>query len=365
MDEIEIKQERIIKLLDEKSLDGIILAKNSNISWLTGGMENRIVFVSEEGAVKLIVFKDKILVLTNNIEAERVTKEEGLDKEDFQFTVNQWYERDLLDGLIRKYRLGSDYYFLQVNNLQEEIKQLRFSLLPEEIKRYRILGRETSKIVSKICKNIRPGETENEIRGRLAQYLWSKNINPHLILIGSDERIFAYRHPIPKDKKIRKYVMVVVCAERDGLIVNMTRFVYFGLLPQELKEKLYAVAKVNASFTTNTRPGKKVADIFQEGIRTYGEVGYPDEWKFHHQGGAAGYETRDYIATPVSSHIVQPNQAFTWNPSIKGVKSEDTILVNETENEIITDDPEWPKIEVEYNGEKISSSGILVGGVIE
>lgn len=362
MDEIEIKQERIIKLLDEKSLDGIILTKNSNISWLTGGMENRIVFVSEEGAVKLIVFKDKILVLTNNIEAERVTKEEGLDKEDFQFTVNQWYERDLLDGLIRKYRLGSDYYFPQVNNLQEEIKQLRFSLLPEEIKRYRILGRETSKIVSKICKNIRPGETENEIRGRLAQYLWSKNINPHLILIGSDERIFAYRHPIPKDKKIRKYVMVVVCAERDGLIVNMTRFVYFGLLPQELKEKLYAVAKVNASFITNTRTGKKVADIFQEGIRTYGEVGYPDEWKLHHQGGATGYETRDYIATPNFLHIVQPNQAFAWNPSIKGVKSEDTIIVNETENEIITDDPEWPKVEVEYNGEKISNSGILVRG---
>jgi len=27
-----------------------------------------------------------------------------------------------------------------------------------------------------------------------------------------------------------------------------------------------------------------------------------------------------------------------------------------------TFDPEWPKVEVEYNGEKISSSGILVGG---
>ena len=60
--------------------------------------------------------------------------------------------------------------------------------------------------------------------------------------------------------------------------------------------------------------------------------------------------------------MVQPNQAFAWNPSIKGVKSEDTIIVNETENEIITDDPEWPKVEVEYNGEKISRSGILVGG---
>lgn len=362
MNEIEIKQERIIKLLDKKNLDGIILAKNSNISWLTGGMENRIVFVSEEGAVKLIVLKDKILVLTNNIEAERVVKEEGLDKEDFQFIVNQWYERDLLDDLIRKYRLGGDCYFPEVNNLQEEIKRLRFSLLPEEIERYRSLGRETAKIMTDVCRAIKFGDTENEVKARLAQKLWSKNIQPHLILVGSDERLFDYRHPIAKDKEIKKYVMVVTCAEKYGLIVNLTRFVHFGEIAEELMNKLRAVVKVNASFITNTRPGKKVADIFREGIRTYGEIGYPDEWKFHHQGGATGYETRDYIAAPNSLQIVQPNQAFAWNPSIKGVKSEDTIIVNETENEIITDDPEWPKVEVEYNGEKISSSGILVGG---
>ena len=193
----------------------------------------------------------------------------------------------------------------------------------------------------------------------MAQNLWSKNINPHLILIGSDERISAYRHPIPKDKKIRKYVMVVVCAERDGLIVNMTRFVHFGLLPQELKEKLWAVVKVDASFILNTKIGVKIANIFQDAIGTYEEVGYSGEWKLHHQGGAAGYETRDYIAAPNSLQIVHPNQAFAWNPSIRGVKSEDTILVTEKGYEIITDDPGWPKIEINYKGKKIARPAIL------
>ena len=156
--------------------------------------------------------------------------------------------------------------------------------------------------------------------------------------------------------------MVVVCAERDGLIVSITRFVYFGLLPQEFREKLFAVAKVDASFIINTRPAKRVADIFQDAIGTYEKVGYPGEWKLHHQGGAAGYESRDYIATPDSLQIVQPNQAFAWNPSVKGVKSEDTILVTEKGYEIITDDPDWPKVEVEYNGEKISLPSILFEG---
>ncbi|MBU4227530.1 M24 family metallopeptidase [bacterium] len=359
MDELKVKKNRIYHLLENKGLDGIILVKNSNIAWLTSGMENRVVFTNEEGAVRLIVLKDKILVLTNNIEAERVIKEEGLGKKDFQLMVNQWYEEDSLNDLISKYRLGADCYLPGVNNLQEEIKELRFSLLPGEIKKYRILGRETSQIMSKICKNTRIGETENEIRGRLAQKLWGKNINSHLILIGSDERIFAYRHPIPKDKKIRKYVMVVVCAEREGLIVNITRFVYFGIIPQELKEKLWAVAKVDASFILNTKIGVKVADIFQNAISAYKEVDYPDEWKLHHQGGATGYETRDYITTPDSPQIVQPNQAFAWNPSIKGAKSEDTILVTEKGYEIITDDPDWPKIEINYKGKKIARPAIL------
>jgi len=125
-----------------------------------------------------------------------------------------------------------------------------------------------------------------------------------------------------------------------------------GKIAEELTDKFRAVAKIDASFITNTRPAKKVADIFLEGIRTYGEVGYPGEWKLHRQGGATGYEARDYIATSKINEVVQPNQAFAWNLSIKGVKSEDTIIRNETENEIITDDPEWPKVEVEYDEKK-------------
>jgi len=133
----------------------------------------------------------------------------------------------------------------------------------------------------------------------------------------------------------------------------------FGLLPEELKEKLLAVYKVDAGFILNTKIGVKIAEIFQNTIDTYKEVGYPDEWKFHHQGGAAGYETRDYIATPDSSQIVQPNQAFAWNPSIKGAKSEDTILVTEKGYEIITEDSEWPKIGINYKDNKIARPAIL------
>lgn len=362
MCELKIKKARVHALLEKKSLDGIVLAKNGNIAWLTGGMENRIVFASEEGAVKLAVLrgKDKVLVLTDNIEAERVIKEEGLIEENFQLVTKQWYDsQDLAGSVAKEYKLGADINFPGAVDLQEEIKELRFSLLSGELEKYRALGMEASLIVSKVCNSIRPGETENKIRGRLARNFWENSISPHLILIGSDERIFSYRHPIPKDKKIDKYVLVAVCVERAGLIVSITRLVHFGCLPKELKDKLQAVAEVDASFIYNTQIGNSVSDIFQQGVSAYRESGYPDEWKFHHQGGATGYETRDYIATAASMQVVQPNQAFAWNPSIKGVKSEDTILVTEKGNEVITDDPNWPKIEVKRGEKLIARPDIL------
>ncbi|ACL70810.1 M24 family metallopeptidase [Halothermothrix orenii] len=360
MEETLVKKEKIDKLMKEKGLDGVVLTSHSNITWLTG-IDNRIVFASDEGAVKLIIFKDRIEVVTNNIEAGRIREEEGLDQDYYKYIVDDWYRADnYLKVLIDKYNLGSDILIPGVLDVGMEIKRLRFSLLPQEMERYRQLGKEVGKIMSDTCHHIETGKTENEIRAQLASKLWAHNINPLLILVGSDERIYNYRHPIPKDKKIDKYVMVVTCAERDGLIVNLTRFVHFGNLPDELKRKLEAVVRVDASFILNTRVGSKISDIFSKAIAVYENEGYPGEWQYHHQGGATGYETRDYIATPDLEEVVCPNQAFAWNPSIKGVKSEDTILVTEEGFEILTEDPDWPGIEVQYQGQKIKRPGILV-----
>ena len=110
---------------------------------------------------------------------------------------------------------------------------------------------------------------------------------------------------------------------------------------------------MDASFILNTKMGMKIADIFQNAIGVYKKVVYPDEWKLYHQGGATSYETRDYMVTPDSSQIVQPNQVFAWNPSIRGAKSENTILITEKGYEIISDDLDWPKIKMNYKDEKV------------
>ena len=73
----------------------------------------------------------------------------------------------------------------------------------------------------------------------------------------------------------------------------------------------------------------------------------------------AGVEPRESVATASTPDSVSPGQAYAWNPSITGVKSEDTILVGEQNNEIITEMDGWPTINVQIDNQTIKRPAIL------
>jgi antitoxin VapB len=204
-----------------------------------------------------------------------------------------------------------------------------------------------------------PGETEHQIAARLDFESRNRGIQPIVNLIATDERIFAYRHPLPTFKKLNRYAMLVLCGRRWGLVCSITRLVHFGSIPEELRRKADAVAKVDAALIAATRPGNNLSQVFQRGVEAYADNGFLDEWKLHHQGGPAGYEPREYIATPATKDAVIIGQAFAWNPSITGAKSEDTIQIGEFDNEILTAIPGWPIVEVEVDGKIYPRPAIL------
>jgi hypothetical protein len=56
---------------------------------------------------------------------------------------------------------------------------------------------------------------------------------------------------------------------------------------------------------------------------------------------------------------VAKGQVYAWNPSIRGTKSEDTILVSDTGNEILTVIPNWPVVTVQSEGQTFLRPAIL------
>ena len=91
-------------------------------------------------------------------------------------------------------------------------------------------------------------------------------------------------------------------------------------------------------------------DVFDAIRDAYAAVGHEGEWRQHHQGGAAGFAVREWIATPDGDERVRLPMAYAWNPTIAGAKSEDTTLVTESGVETLTRTGEWPTREVRAVG---------------
>ena len=368
MNELNVKLKRIRELLKEKELKGVLLTRQSNFAWVTCGGDSHVVMGSDAGVASVLITPAGAYIVADNIEAGRIYDEElgrsPLLKKAFRVISLPWHKEEEKIKIIKNIcplgRLGTDIPLAGARLIGRDIVPLRYSLTPEEINRYEWLGRDCAKSMGDVCRSIKTGDTEHEIAGRLAETMLAKGIVPTVLLIASDERIFKYRHPIPADKKIKKHAMVVLCGRKWGLIVSLTRLVYFGRLPAGLRRKHDAVAEIDACFIANTRPGINAGTIFTKAMQAYKSAGFADEWGLHHQGGATGYGERDYKATPGCRETVLENQAFAWNPSITGTKSEDTIIALPGKAKIISAVPGWPSINAEYGGEKMKRPDILV-----
>lgn len=359
--EVNLKLERIRHLLDESDLNGILLRRSDNFAWATCGADSHINTANSMGIASLLITHTNHSLVTNNIEAARLMQEQGLAGSGWELQVSPWYESDnQLSKLTSGMKLGADTSLSNVLDVSREIASLRTQLIPEEDNRYRELGKLCAQGMQQAIKAVKPGMSEYEIAGALAQSVESKGVQVVVNLVAVDERIFSYRHPLPTDKQLRDYAMLVLCGRKWGLICSVTRFVHFGALPDEIRHKAEAVARIDAEMIAATRPGKTLGDVFSLAQATYAATGFPDEWQLHHQGGSAGYAPREVTATPASLEPILLGQAFAWNPSITGTKSEDTILVGESSNEIITEMADWPSIEVQIGDQIIKRPAIFV-----
>lgn len=360
--EIKEKERRVREFLKLKGLNALLLKRQANFSWMTCGGLNLVGITTEFGATTLLITENSKFLISNVIEAPRMINEEGLEKQGFIVKTFPWHEEQeisIVKEIVGEGPLGSDAPFPNAMVLTEEVAKLRYSLTPEEQKRYRWLGKRVSTALEKTMMKTKRGEKESAVVGRLCKGLWKDRIDPVTLMSAADDRISNFRHPIPTEKRIEKYLMVSVNARKWGLIVSLTRFVHFGKMPEELKRKYEANVFIDCTMMAHTRPGIPVREVLQKGIDAYQEKGYPDEWKFHHQGGSIGYTGRDYRVNSKTPDIIQENQAFTWNPSITGTKSEDTIIATSKGSEMITHTFLYPTLSLNVAGISFTRPAIL------
>jgi len=358
--ELDRKHDQLLEWMRAQKLAGVLVRRNENVAWLTGGaVELRVLTPCETGVASLLVTAEgNRYYFTTENEAPRLHDEE-FGALDFEPVLFPWYGDDsaAAAAMLSGGPVGSD---TPGADSTVNLYPLRAALSETEIARYRWLGAESAAATVESLNKVEPGMTEYELEALTAAALLRRGIQPSVYLYAVDDRILKYKHAVARGNRLEKYAMLNLCSRKWGLAISITRFVHFGALPAELAARFQSAANVNAALQDASRVGATSAELFRVAQAAYAAEGFPGEERFHHQGGPTGYWEREWIATPTGTETVVNNQAFAWNPSIRGGKAEDTTLLHDGKIENLTATPQLPVIEAAANGNSYPAAGVLV-----
>lgn len=359
--ELVSKRSQITAWMADRQLEALLIARHENIAWATAGLVDiRVGTLRETGIASLLILRDGsgYYISTNNEQA-RLQAEEFAEL-DLKPLINPWHANSLPDtiaSVVGKGKVAGDIALPGAPAVS--LYELRETLTPGEIARYRWLGQSVADAVTEVALLLQPGVSERAMQAMLGERLIRRGILPSVYLTSVDDRVRSFPHPVPRDGVLQHFGMVGLCARRWGLVAAITRFVHFGPVPDELTDKFGVVASVNAQLLHATVPGATSDALFQVAQQAYAELGHPGAEQNHHQGGATGYIEREWFARPGGTEQVHSRQAFAWNPSLRGAKCEDTVLYHDGALEILTKTPRLPETKASVNGQEYSFADIL------
>jgi antitoxin VapB len=353
--EVAGKLERVRIWLGEAGLAGVVLTGPGPLAWLTAGLEDPIERGAPVGLVWALVTPDAAVLITTGVELPRLLAEASPDALGLTAVAVPWWDPD---GPVRaaeelagapRASLAADGHPAFGIDADDDLTALRLRLGTGEQARLRTLGAETARVLEAAVAAWRPGEHDRELSARIAEGLERAGIFPACLLVGGDDRVERFRHPVAVGAPMRRQAMAVVVGTRGGLHVALTRFATAGPVAPALAASYRAAQIVEARMLAACRLGAAFGDILDAGLAGYAEVGEPEAWRDHYQGGPVGYRQREWEIAPhqrASRWFTAPvlaGHAVAFNPSVAGGgKAEDTFLVGRDVLECLTDTGAWP-----------------------
>ena len=356
------RRARARTFLAQVGLDALIINRQDHFAWLTCGGDNRVVTTSEQGFAYLVLTADAQWLVAYSIDGQRFLDEQ-VPGQGYELVQMHWHEGSPLakvEELTRGLRAGSDTPLPGARLLGAELVDLHYPLSDLDIARCRWIGRTTNAILSSVARDLQPGCTEQEIAARLLYEYAGQGMTLDVLIVGADERISRYRHPLPTENVLRRYCLLHPAARRWGLHANVTRLVHFGAPPSRVQRAFDTAVTVAGHVASLLAPGVAFADILAEQKRLYAALGYGDEWHYHFQGGITGYTLADPARSLVHGAHAVERQAFDYFITITGAKVEELALLTEAGVEVPSLGPGWPVREVETPSGVIAMPDMLV-----
>jgi Xaa-Pro dipeptidase len=358
--ELKEKRGRLWRFLEARKLDGILITKRSNFAWITAGGDNHIFLASEAGAASVLLTKDGNYLLAASMDGDRLMAEE-VAGQGYELRQYAWFEgrQKTLEELTKGKRIGSDLPVPGLETVQEDWRELVYPLTAAEVERSRQNGRLIEEAFIEISLMVKPGDSELSIAGKLAGACTCRGISLSVLLVGSDERLYKYRHCLPTPKPVKNLLLMHVAGQRLGLHANITRMLHFGPLPEDLKARHRAVSYIHSHILHGLVAGGYFSSLFERIKKAYAETGFEDEWKGHVQGGPAGYEACYPMLLLEPEARIQVNQTYDWLVTVPGTKTEELSLLTEGGAELLSFGAGWPELTYEIGGKLYRMPDIL------
>ena len=206
LSEISIKMKRVQDFLRAQHLAGILLTRVNDFSWMTAGLaSNDIVITSEVGAASLLIMNDgRKYVIAESGEVSRHVNEDlaGLGYEPKAY---DWYQDQLVPDrkleiiheIAQGQPVGTDLPYGDLKMLGAEFAPLRYQLTESEVRKYRWVGRQATKAVIAVCRQLHTGITERQMEVLASNELMRRGLQPTVLLMGVDHRVSDYYHHTP------------------------------------------------------------------------------------------------------------------------------------------------------------------------
>ncbi len=341
----------------QQRLAGLVLTGPPAVAWACGGVAPPVDRTAATDLVWAVFTPGAASLITTNVEADRIRDEYSPAAHGFaELVAVPWQDpaefvsaAERLAGAPAA-RLASDGHSAFGSDASDDLTALRLTLTSAEQEDLADLGRDAASALQSALTSWRPGERDFDIQARCAATLEAAGADAPVLIVGGDDRLERYRHPMAVGAPVRRVVMAVVVARRGGLHVAATRFAAAAPLEPGYVSLRRRVLAIEDAVLSACQPGATYGAALAALDAGYSSAGAAGEWAGHYQGGPIGFAQREFELAPgqVSSRwyreLVAAGQAIAWNPSLPGgAKSEDTYLVaGSGQLEHVTCAPGWP-----------------------
>jgi Xaa-Pro dipeptidase len=332
----------------------LVLSSVGAVAWATGGLSAPIDRAAALDPVWVVLRDAGTTLVVNSVEELRIRSENDLDGLGFDVAVAPWYApRGHVDAVERI--VGAPLATCLTDgadgvDVSFDLTSRRLALSDAEVAVLTALALAATGAVEGAVHTWRPRvSTDRDIAAEVVAELERVGADAVCLIVGGDDRVREFRHPLSVGVPVNHLLMVVVVARCQGLHVALTRTATTGVDP-EVEGLMTLCDEVQRGVDEVTRPGATWGDVYGALGDAYERIGSPTAWREHYQGGPIGYAQREFELAPALTSSpwwdvkIERSTAVAFNPSLAGgAKIEDTYLVEQDGPRLVTDSGAWPR----------------------